>query len=125
VCITQQKTCGRLIREGADLAARLKGRIYVIHVSRTDLNFLDNTSEGNALQYLFNVSNAVGAGLTVLKSNRFSDSVAQFARDHAITDVVLGSASREGTESGLIKELKDRLQGMTLHVIPPSDSITG
>ena len=52
VCITQQKTCERLIRKAAELRSRLKGELFVIHVAKNNSNFLDNVKEGEEIQFL-------------------------------------------------------------------------
>lgn len=119
VCVTQQKTCERLIREGNRLAANTKGLLYVIHVSRKDLNFLDITSEGEALQYLFDVSNAAGASLTVLKSDNVINAIVRYAKENTVTDLVLGSSPDGGSENKFAIELKKALQGVRFHIVMP------
>ncbi len=53
VCVTQQKTCERLILSGYKLAEATKGKLYVIHVVNEKDKFLNNVNDGEALEYLF------------------------------------------------------------------------
>ncbi len=59
VCVTQQKTCERLILSGYEMLKNDNDKLFVIHVVNEKDNFLDNNSDGEALEYLFNVSKKV------------------------------------------------------------------
>ena len=65
-------------------------RLYVIHVAKESWNFLNNSREGEALDYLFDISKSVGANLTVLRSDNIPETIAQFAKDHDIELIVMG-----------------------------------
>ena len=120
VCITQQKTCERLIRRGSELKNEKKAPLYVIHVSRKDLKFLDNTSEGDALQYLFTVSSAAGANLTVLKSDDLTGAIVRFAKDHHINDIVMGSSPGEKRRNTYTGDLQKQLPEVMFHIVSGS-----
>ncbi|CCQ92635.1 conserved hypothetical protein [[Clostridium] ultunense Esp] len=60
VCVTQQKTCERLILEGYRLIKSNDDKLYVIHVVNERERFLENVDDGEALEYLFNVSKKAG-----------------------------------------------------------------
>lgn len=68
VCVTQQKTCERLILKGNELIESEEDKLFVIHVVNEKEKFLDSYSDGEALEYLFQVSKESGADLTVLRS---------------------------------------------------------
>lgn len=97
VCVTQQKTCERLIESGNKEIKNEEDEIYVIHVVNEKDNFLYNNSDGEALEYLFGVSKKVGADLTVIRSKNIIKAIADFAKKKEITNVVMG-ASPEGTD---------------------------
>ena len=42
VCVTQQKTCERLINEAHELVNEYRGKLFIINVVKNDLNFLDS-----------------------------------------------------------------------------------
>ena len=67
VCVTEQKTCDRLIMFGHDLMLSKNDELYIIHIFRSE-NFLNISKAGDALEYLYEKALEYGANLTVLKS---------------------------------------------------------
>lgn len=121
VCVTQQKTCERLIFKAATLKNEFEGKcnIYVIHVARDGLNFLDNPHEGEALQYLFEISKSVGADLFVLKSDNVLRCIADFAKDKAIDCIILGESLVEQSENTFLAKLKAAFDSnVEINVVP-------
>ena len=92
VCVTGQKHCERLIREGAELAEQLGGSMSVVHVAAQGNTFLGNPKEGEALEYLFRTADAFGAEMTVLRASDALDTLVAFAREREADCVVVGSA---------------------------------
>ncbi len=92
VCVTQQKTCERLILKGHELIGTEEDKLFVIHVVNENENFLQNSNDGEALEYLFRVSKKVGADLTVLRSKNILKTMMDFAMDNGITHIVMGTS---------------------------------
>ncbi len=118
VCVTQQKTCERLIQKAAELRDEHNGSLYVIHVAKDDWNFLDNFREGEALEYLFGISKSVGANLTVLKSDEIVKSISDFALENHIDCIVMGESPSDHKENKFYSELKKMLNGVEIRVVP-------
>jgi K+-sensing histidine kinase KdpD len=118
VCVTQQKTCERLIHKAAALLHDAKGELFVIHVAKNDWNFLDNVREGEALEYLFSISKSVGANLSVLKSDDIVKTISSFARENNIGCIVMGQSPNDHKENNFYKELKTLLNDVEIQVIP-------
>jgi K+-sensing histidine kinase KdpD len=121
VCVTQQKTCERLILKAAALKNEFDGKssIYVIHVAKDGLNFLDNPHEGEALQYLFEISKSVGANLFVLKSDNVIKCIADFAKDKAIDCIILGESLADRSENAFSTKLRAILKAnVDINVVP-------
>lgn len=117
VCVTQQKTCERLIKKGALVKDELDGDLYIIHVALNGLNFLGNSKEGEALEYLFGISKSFGAELTVLRADNIVKTIVGFSRDNKITNIILGESP--GDCSGtIIEELKHKLPDVDIYVMP-------
>ena len=95
VCITGQKTCERLIREGERVAAELSGSSYVVHVATQDSAFLSNgvAQEAEALEYLFRCAQSCGAEISVLRSSDALKTLIKFAQKNSISHIVLGVAT--------------------------------
>jgi K+-sensing histidine kinase KdpD len=109
VCVTQQKTCERLINEANKLLSEYKGNLYVINVVKNELNFLDSTVESEALEYLFGISKSIGANLSVLKSDDIEGTIAQYAVDNNISCIILGKSHSEKRENSFVRKLKSML----------------
>lgn len=77
VCVTQQKTCERLINAAHEILKKYKGELHVINVVKDNVNFLDSSTESEALEYLFGLSKSIGANLAVLKSNDIPGTIAR------------------------------------------------
>lgn len=120
VCVTQQKTCERLIRKAAEINKNGRGYLYVIHVAKDDTHFLNNDSEGEALEYLFNISKKAGADLHVLKSDNIVKTIAQFAVKNRINMIIIGE-SPECTKNQIYLRLKNMLKNVNITIISHND----
>ena len=92
VCVTGQKNCERLIREGARVAREHDGSVSVIHVACENSDFLHHgiAPEAEALEHLFRCAQACGAEMSVLRSKNALETLTRFAHENAITCAVLG-----------------------------------
>ena len=118
VCVTQQKTCERLIRKAAELKKEINGNLFVIHVAKNEWNFLDNIKESEALEYLFGISKSVGANLTVLRSDEIAATIANFVKENKIDYIIMGESPNDHKENNFYSELKSLLSGVEIQVIP-------
>lgn len=116
VCVTQQKTCKRLIIGGSELVERPDDNLYVIHVVNEKEKFLEYADDGEALEHLFEVSKEVGANLTVVKSKDVSGAIIKFAKKNEITHIVMGHPvdMANPRESAFSLRLQAALPGATL-----------
>lgn len=121
VCVTQQKTCGRLIKKAAVLRDELSGELFVIHVAKNEWNFLDNIKEGEALEYLFGISKSVGAELTVLRSDSIVETIRDFIYENKIDIVILGESPNDHKENNFAEELKALAKNVEFIVVPQQE----
>ena len=121
VCVTKQRTCQRLIDYGKTLMSS-DDTIHIIHVAGSDYNFLGDSEENKALEFLYEKSREVGADLTVLKSDDTILTLCSLAKENGITKMVVG-ASGEATEStsSFLGELRTRLDKAVELIILPSE----
>ncbi len=119
VCVTQQKTCERLIFRGTELKESNDDKLYVIHVVNEKEKFLDYGSDGEALEYLFQVSKKSGADLTVLRSKNILKTLLDFARSNEVTHIIMGdSPEGEDLDRGSIRlKLQNELPNVEFVVI--------
>ncbi len=118
VCVTQQRTCERLIKKADKLKQESNASLYVIHVLKNEWNILDNAKEGEALEYLFGISKSVGANLTVLRSDLIVNAIADFIRENKIDCIVMGESRKDHKENHFYNELKKRFENIEILVVP-------
>lgn len=119
VCVTQQKTCERLINQAHALVDEYKGRLFVINVVKNDVNFLDSVRESEALEYLFGISKTIGANLAVLKSDDIAGTIAEYAAENKINCIILGKSPVENSENRFIRELRTLLKNdVEIKILP-------
>lgn len=118
VCVTQQRSCERLIRRGAELAQAAGVMLNVLHVVRTDSSVLGFVNEPAALEYLLTVSVAYGASMYVRRSDDVVQAILTAARNEAVTVIVAGRAvNYSGWD--LLDEVCQQLPGVRLEIVKP------
>lgn len=118
VCVTQQKTCERLIRKGFSLKKGEDCNLYIINAVHKEDNFLNETNDVEALEYLFKVSEKSGAELTVLKTDNIIESMINFAKENQITDVIMGKSPNFSDENHpLASNLKEKMDNINYIIL--------
>jgi len=120
VCVTQQKTCDRLIQYGHDFLADSKGELFIIHVAHYEFKFLGSTKEGEALEYLYQKALEYGANLTVVRSNHVLDTLADLVGKNKITHVILGESGEIKNETNIITQFENRIKGVAELIVIPA-----
>ena len=120
VCVTQQKTCDRLIRFGNEFLGDGNGELFIIHVSHYDLNFLGNSKEGEALEYLYEKALEYGANLTVVRSNNALETLYALIEKNKITHIILGESGESENKSNMVRQLEKRIANKAELVVIPS-----
>jgi K+-sensing histidine kinase KdpD len=116
VCVTGQKTCEKLISEGARQAEDLGAELTVVHVARQGAGLLGgNIAEAEALEYLFEKSTAYGAGMTVIRSNDVVPTIAAHAQKVNAILTVLGSTRSPGRD--VTKNLRSHMPDMEFKIV--------
>jgi len=118
VCVTRQRTCERLIKVGQKLCTKLEGELKVVHVAKTGDNFLGNPDEGEALDYLFQISKAAGADMTVLRAEDVVDKLVDFAEKNGVDMIIVGEGPQSKGDENIIRQLELRLPNVEIRVIP-------
>ena len=119
VCVTQQKTCDRLIKFGHDVLGDQNGELFIIHVAPKDFKILGSSEEGEALDYLYGKAIEYGANLTVVRSNNILETLVDLVNKNKITDVVLGQTGQVKNEVNLIAKFEEKINGQAELTIVP------
>ncbi len=94
VCVTVQKTCERLILEGAKLSGDLE--LSVVHVAKSGAKLLGGGTEAEALEYLYRIAREYGADLEVVRADDVVDTIVELAKQKNIEYLVLGLGGNRG-----------------------------
>ncbi len=121
VCVTQQRTCDRLIKYGHELLGKSKGELFIIHVAHYKFKFLGNSEEGEALEYLYEKALEFGANLTVVRSNHVLDTLVELVEKNKITQVVLGQSGDDNSENNFIPLFSEKIKKNTEVVVIPAE----
>lgn len=108
VCVTGQKSCQRLIVEGARIAREENVPLNVLHVVRPGGNVLGYVNEPAALEYLLTVSVEHGASMYIRRSDDVIGSIEYAAKNEGARVLVAGRAANYSGWD-LLDELKLRL----------------
>lgn len=113
VCVTQQKNCEKLIRIGYNIYNDVdSNQLYVIHVANEKDKLLYNLSDGDALEYLFEITKELGADLVVKRSKDVIKTLVDFAKEKDITHIVLGYNKNSTEERTFEKKLHKKLHNI-------------
>lgn len=108
VCVTQQKSCERLIDYGVNLVRSDHDELHVIHVVKENWKYFGQLEEKDALEYLFDVSKKHNAMLTVLKAKDIEKTLSDFTEKNRITDIVMGESLERSEQQNMINRLQEQ-----------------
>lgn len=121
VCVTQQKTCDRLIRRGSMLTDKTNDELFIIHVTPKDFRSMSSSEEGAALDYLYEKAMEYGANLTVVRSDDILRTLLDLVDKHRIEKVVLGETGNPVSSEKLITEFEDEVSDRAEVIIVPAE----
>lgn len=121
VCVTQQKTCDRLIRYGHKMLKDQDGELFIIHVAPKEIKFLGNSEEGEALDYLYGKAIEYGANLTVVRSNNILETLVDLVKKNEIDQVIMGQSGQIKSEGNLLQKLEAKIKKQAELTIVPLD----
>ncbi|GHU50439.1 hypothetical protein FACS1894127_5620 [Clostridia bacterium] len=111
VCVTQQRTCDRLIKYGRDILVGDDGELIIMHVAHYQFKFLGNSEEGEALDYLYEKAMEYGASLTVIRSNNVLETLVKQVIKNDVSHVIIGETRELIGPTNIINQLREQLTG--------------
>lgn len=126
VCVTRQKTCERLIKEGARLINKGED-LYVVNVSPDGWSLLGKQFKGvdqaaEALEYLFEISKSYGAHMTVLRSEDVVEALVEFLSKKTVSTVILGGSREEDHANVMAKKIKRKVYyDLEVRILPTEE----
>tara|TARA_Y100000588_G_scaffold352455_1_gene405096 strand:- start:128 stop:538 length:411 start_codon:yes stop_codon:yes gene_type:complete len=122
VCVTQQKSCERLIEKGMEFISNDNDELHVIHVVKENWKYFGQLREADALEYLFEVSKTHGASLTVKKATDIVESLSSFAEKNSIDMIVMGESLEASAQQNMIKRLQKKTsKKVRFNIVPLTD----
>ena len=103
-CVTAQKDCARLIREGSRLALERGASLQVLHVAREK-----NAGDVLILDELFSLAHEVSAEVNILYEQDVASAIVRYARQCGAAALVLGP-DRSGTTGRVRQMLPEDVQ---------------
>lgn len=112
VCVTQQKSCDRLIKYGSEMqeASSQKGELHIIHIAHYDFKFMGQSEEGEALEYLYQKALEYNANLTVVRSNNIVQTLIELVEKNKIKTVVMGESRQTKNAENMVKAITKKLE---------------
>ena len=123
VCVSASPNSKKLIRRGARIANRYKCEWFVVSVRSTRLLF-DNYTESDKkmLQSHEQLARQLGAEMVYLRGRSVSETLATFASEKHITQIILGQSARTKVETffrgSTINKLVKMVRDVEIHLIP-------
>ena len=118
VCVTQQKSCERLIKRGAELCAP-QDELLVVHVVKENWRYFGKLKEADALEYLFDISKAYDATLSVIKEQDIESALTKFALEQQVDLIVMGESQEVTKQQNMIHRLENKLKrDVIIEIVP-------
>ncbi len=122
VCVTQQKSCERLILEGQRKLEIGKSELYIIHVASKKNRFLNSDVEVEALDYLYDKAQEIGANLTVIRANNVLETLLNLVHKNRIKHIIMGTSGKVEKEVGLVEAFQQRVDSIAeITFVPPEE----
>ncbi len=108
VCVTQQKSCERLIDFGASLISSEYDELHVVHVVKENWKYFGQLTEEDALEYLFEVSKKHHASLSVIKAKDIEKTLSDYAEKNKINNIIMGESFEKDEQQNMINRLQEK-----------------
>lgn len=95
--MTPQKSCRRLVERGAERARETNGEFCVVYVNKNNDIYKD-LKEHKILIELFEMAQKLGGRVSILVGRKISDTLAEFANENDITEIIVGKSLRSAFE---------------------------
>lgn len=108
VCVTQQKSCRRLIEAGNGLRRSESDELYIVHVFKENWRYFGQLKEADALEYLFGAAKDFGGELSVIRSGDIENTLKQFVEKHRINTIVMGESQEATSQQNMIHRMQSQ-----------------
>lgn len=106
VCVTQQKSCNRLIERAHQLKKQEEDELFVVHIVKENWRYFGKLKEADALEFLFESAKEYGATLSVFKAKDIEVTLANFAEKESVDIIVMGESLETSKQQNMINRLQ-------------------
>lgn len=106
VCVTQQKSCNRLIERAHQLKKQEEDELFVVHIVKENWRYFGKLKEADALEFLFESAKEYGATLSVFKAKDIEVTLANFAEKESVDIIVMGESLETNKQQNMINRLQ-------------------
>jgi two-component system sensor histidine kinase KdpD len=114
VAVTPRASSAKLVRRGFQLARRLDGELWVVHVRPPAV--LLGSSEQTAVEDLRGLAEGLGGSFIEVSSEDVAAGIIEFANAHQITFIVLGQSARSRLDEILHGSIVNRIMRETRNI---------
>ncbi|SHE76484.1 Universal stress protein family protein [Thermoanaerobacter uzonensis DSM 18761] len=97
VCVTPQKSCRRLVERGAERAKETNGEFCVVYVNKNN-DISNDLKQNKVLLELFDLAQKMGGRVSILVGKKISKTLAEFAKENNITEIIVGKSLRSALD---------------------------
>jgi len=124
VCVTQQKSCDRLILRADEIKKHESDEVHVVHVVKENWKYFGMLKESDALDYLFDASKGYGASLSVIKATDIEETLKSYAEKNKIDIIIMGESLESTAQQNMIKRLQNKTtKEVEFEIVPVSSDI--
>lgn len=109
VCVTQQRTCEKLIKKGATLRKNEGDELIIINAVSENDKFLNLQNDSEALEYLFEIAKEVDGELQVIRTKNVLDNLINFAKENNVDYVILGHTNEKNKVNVFYEKFNEKL----------------
>lgn len=109
VCVTQQRTCEKLIKKGASLRKSNNDELIIINAVNENDKFLNLQNDSDALEFLFKIAKEVDGELQVIRTKNVLDNLINFAKNNNVDYVILGHTNEKNKVNIFYEKFNEKL----------------
>lgn len=89
VCVTKEDAIDTLIEYVYRSWGNEENKIYLVHIGSYEMYYMNKTEEEEELNYLYEKALLCGGDVSILRSNKYLESVAKFIEKNNISRVII------------------------------------
>ncbi len=106
VCVTQQRSCERLLARGSQLTNHKHDELFMVHIVKENWRYFSQMKESDAMEYLYDIAKNYDASVNVLKAKDIELALRTFAQKHEVDVIVMGESQESNEQQNMIHRIQ-------------------